>query len=131
MNAGCSLPNLGFTLHSSVRFKGFITYWKESIQAMRELEGGVIANPTEGRQVGHYWLQKSSLTSTERKKNTESWLSLEGLAEKVAQQGFTDLLMVEIGGSALGPQIVEWMRYPPKGLRFLLLTIRIQQAWIE
>ena len=30
-------------------------------QAMRALEGGAIANPDEGRMVGHYWLRDPSL----------------------------------------------------------------------
>ena len=116
MNTGCSLPHLGFTLHSSVPFE-FTTYWAESVQAMLDLESGAIANPTEGRQVGHYWLRNPSLTSTEQAKEiTDSWVLLDRLAEAVAKQEYTDLLMVGIGGSALGPQfLVDAL--PTKGLK--------------
>src|SRR5213083_2096268 len=30
---------------------------EHAFAAMRELEGGAIANPTENRMVGHYWLR--------------------------------------------------------------------------
>ena len=60
MKTGCSLPHLGFTLHSSVLLE-FTDYWSDAVQAMLELEHGAIANPTEGRQVGHYWLRNPGL----------------------------------------------------------------------
>ena len=116
MNTGCSLPHLGFTLYSSVILE-FTTYWSGAVQAMLDLEGGAIANPTEDRQVGHYWLRNPSLTSTEQAKEiTESWLILEQLTEAVSKQEYTDLLMVGIGGSALGPQfLVDAL--PTQGLK--------------
>lgn len=116
MKTGCSLPHLGFTLHSSVLLE-FTTHWSESVQAMLELEGGVIANPTEGRQVGHYWLRNPDLASTEQSTEiTDSWSMLERLVKIVAEQEYTDLLMVGIGGSALGPQfLVDAL--PTKGLQ--------------
>jgi glucose-6-phosphate isomerase len=33
----------------------------KAFAAMRELEAGVIANPTEKRMVGHYWLRNPAL----------------------------------------------------------------------
>src|SRR5947207_9723739 len=34
---------------------------EKAFAAMRELEAGAIANPDEGRMVGHYWLRNSKL----------------------------------------------------------------------
>ena len=116
MNTGCSLPHLGFTLHSSVLLE-FTTYWAESVQAMLELEEGAIANPTEGRQVGHYWLRNPDLASAEQSTEiTTSWSMLEDLANVVATSDYTDLLMVGIGGSALGPQLLV-DALPTQGLK--------------
>lgn len=38
--------------------------FEHAFQAMAELEGGSIANPDEGRMVGHYWLRNSKLAPT-------------------------------------------------------------------
>lgn len=35
--------------------------FKSAFKAMEELEKGSIANPDEGRMVGHYWLRNSGL----------------------------------------------------------------------
>ena len=35
--------------------------WKKAIADMSALEKGAIANPDEGRQVGHYWLRDAAL----------------------------------------------------------------------
>src|SRR5213075_879954 len=37
---------------------------EKAFAAMRELEAGAIANPDEGRMVGHYWLRDSKLAPT-------------------------------------------------------------------
>jgi hypothetical protein len=37
---------------------------ENAFAAMRDLEAGVIANPTENRMVGHYWLRNSALATT-------------------------------------------------------------------
>ena len=102
-DTGCSLPRRIF---SSVLLE-FTNNWAAAVQAMLELEGGAIANPTEGRQVGHYWLRNPDLSSTAQSKEiTDSWSLLEDLANVVAKGDYTDLLMVGIGGSALGPQFL-------------------------
>ena len=36
----------------------------KALAAIRELEAGAIANPDEGRMVGHYWLRDSQLAPT-------------------------------------------------------------------
>jgi glucose-6-phosphate isomerase len=38
--------------------------FEHAFKAMAELEGGSIANPDEGRMVGHYWLRKPELAPT-------------------------------------------------------------------
>src|ERR671925_2211326 len=37
---------------------------ERAFAAMRELEAGAIANPTEKRMVGHYWLRNPALAPT-------------------------------------------------------------------
>jgi glucose-6-phosphate isomerase len=37
---------------------------EHAFAAMRELEAGAIANPTENRMVGHYWLRNPALAPT-------------------------------------------------------------------
>src|SRR6476660_1733589 len=37
---------------------------EHAFAAMRELEAGAIANPTEKRMVGHYWLRNPALAPT-------------------------------------------------------------------
>src|SRR5690348_14903629 len=37
---------------------------EKAFAAMRGLEAGAIANPTEGRMVGHYWLRNPALAPT-------------------------------------------------------------------
>lgn len=116
MNTGCSLPHLGFTLHSSVLLE-FTNNWADAVHSMLELEGGAIANPTEGRQVGHYWLRNPVLASPQQSEEiTDSWSMLEALANVVAKGDYTDLLMVGIGGSALGPQFLA-DALPTNGLK--------------
>jgi len=73
---------------------------------MEELESGGIANPDEDRRVGHYWLRNIDHAPQEIKEMIqESWESLDQLCPEVMDRGFSQLLMVGIGGSALGPQL--------------------------
>lgn len=106
MTTGCTLKDLGFTINSSIPFTD-MEAWSDSMDAMGELEEGAIANPTENRQVGHYWLRNPSLASTEQAAEIEaSWSALEDLSAFVSNKDYTHLLMVGIGGSALGPQLL-------------------------
>lgn len=80
------------------------------------LEAGEIANPDEGRMVGHYWLRNADLAPNAEIKAqiTEPLAALKEFGTKVnsgeltAPNGekFNSLLIVGIGGSALGPQLV-------------------------
>ncbi|AFY40178.1 glucose-6-phosphate isomerase [[Leptolyngbya] sp. PCC 7376] len=88
----------------------------KAFEDIKALEAGAIANPDEGRMVGHYWLRnpdlapnaelKADITTTLDKiqKFTKSVHSGEITAPGGAK--FTDILSVGIGGSALGPQFV-------------------------
>src|SRR5438128_84468 len=49
---------------------------QKAYRAMKELEGGAIANPDENRMVGHYWLRDSSKApNAEIKKEIDSCLA--------------------------------------------------------
>jgi len=83
---------------------------------MAALEGGAIANPDENRMVGHYWLRAPELAPTAeiREEITSTLAAIKAFADKIhkgeiaAPAGkFKELLVIGIGGSALGPQFVS------------------------
>lgn len=86
-------------------------------QAMAELEAGAIANPDENRQVGHYWLRNPAIApSEERRAEIAAALAqVKDLAAKIHSGAihppngdrFEHVIVVGIGGSALGPQFVS------------------------
>ncbi|MBC2604901.1 glucose-6-phosphate isomerase [Pelagicoccus albus] len=87
----------------------------KAFAAMDELEKGAIANPDEGRMVGHYWLRDADLAPNEELKTTisSSVEKIKAFAAKVhsgevkgSNGTFTDVLVIGIGGSALGPQFI-------------------------
>ena len=115
-------PDLHFSLDiSRVHFEG--SYFEtmsaavaKAFRSMEALEKGAIANPNEKRMVGHYWLRAPELAP-----NAEVRHDIEDTNEAIyefvrkvdagelqASNGddFTDLLLIGIGGSALGPQLV-------------------------
>ncbi len=83
---------------------------------MEALESGAIANPDENRMVGHYWLRNPALAPSAKFRE-----AIESAIEKIlhftedvhagkiaGQKGpFRNLLLIGIGGSALGPQFVS------------------------
>ena len=82
---------------------------------MARLEAGAIANPDENRMVGHYWLRNPSLAPTpEIRKEIEYTVArIKKFASKIhadkirgAGGPFKNYLLIGIGGSALGPQLV-------------------------
>ena len=82
---------------------------------MRKLEAGAQANPDEKRMVGHYWLRNPALAPTpEIRQEIESTVAaVKAFATQVhsgkvrgATGPFKNLLVIGIGGSALGPQFV-------------------------
>ncbi|OYV48622.1 MAG: glucose-6-phosphate isomerase [Verrucomicrobia bacterium 21-51-4] len=87
----------------------------QAFSAMAALEKGAIANPDENRRVGHYWLRSPKLAPTpEIRQAIESCLAhIHAFAGQVhrgqvqgAQGNFKNLLVIGIGGSALGPEFV-------------------------
>ena len=94
------------------------------------LEAGAIANPDENRMVGHYWLRNSAIAPTTELKALidEPLLELKSFAGEVLSgkirapkgQRFTTCLVIGIGGSALGPELVA-DALPAKGLKMEFL----------
>jgi glucose-6-phosphate isomerase len=90
--------------------------FEKAFKDMEALEAGAIANPDEGRMVGHYWLRNPDLAPTPEIKQEilEPLEQIETFAKKVHSgeikpphaSKFTDILCIGIGGSALGPQFV-------------------------
>ncbi len=106
--------------------------WEAAHRAMGELEAGAIANPDEGRQVGHYWLRAPELAPSAevRREIEETLAAVRAFAAQVhsgeaAPPGggrFRNLLLIGIGGSALGPQLVaDALGGPGQPLRLFFL----------
>ena len=105
-------------------FAGMAFVADRACKEMKELEAGAIANPDEGRMVGHYWLRKASLAPTQEIRDaiTSTERAIMHFAEEVhsgkilsaSEKKFTDLLVVGIGGSALGPQLVADALWSPE-----------------
>ncbi len=118
----CTVPSLGFTLDVSRMtfpedfFSQMEPRMQKAFRAMSELEKGAVANPDEKRRVGHYWLRAPELApSSDLQQAIRATLEkIKAFARDVhggriaAANGkpFTDLLLIGIGGSALGPQFV-------------------------
>jgi len=89
----------------------------KAFAAMRALEAGAIANPTEKRIVGHYWLRNAALAPTPeiRTEIERTIKQIKAFATDIhggkitAENGkpFKHVLLIGIGGSALGPQFVS------------------------
>ncbi|KAL0322864.1 UNVERIFIED_CONTAM: Glucose-6-phosphate isomerase 1, chloroplastic [Sesamum angustifolium] len=105
---------------------------QKAFKDMEDLEKGAIANPDEGRMVGHYWLRNPKLAPkaflTQQIENTLERIC--GFAEQVIsgkirppqKERFTQILSIGIGGSALGPQFVAEALAPdnpPLKIRFI------------
>ena len=97
-------------------FKKMEKPMRKAFDDMAALEKGAIANPDEGRMVGHYWLRNSALapTPTIRGQIDSAIKQIKSFAADVHQgklrgQGgkFEKILIIGIGGSALGPQFVS------------------------
>ena len=116
-----SIEELDFALDiSRIDFgDNFLAEMEPKIQsaftAMAELEAGAIANPDEGRMVGHYWLRNPALApQPELTAEIESCLAqIKQITADVhsgkiagAKGTFKNCLIIGIGGSALGPQFV-------------------------
>lgn len=121
-------PELGFTLDTSRMDAP--AEWSEEMQSKIErafsdrarIEAGEIMNPDEGRAVGHYWLRNPDIAPAEE----GAWIRdvkerVSDLAAKVLDgsiqapngKNFRHVLLIGIGGSALGPQLVAKALLPP------------------
>jgi len=118
----CVVESLGLRLDPS-RME-FTDAWLDELEPrmqrayddMDALERGAIANPDEKRMVGHYWLRAPERAPTpELRAEVEGTLAqIKRFTQKVradairGERGsFVNLLVVGIGGSALGPQFVS------------------------
>jgi len=128
----CTCPTLGLSLDISripfgdSFFKDMAGPMRKAYAAMQRLEAGDKVNPDEkddagkpGRMVGHYWLRNWPLAPN--KKLRDAIGSTIDAVDKfvtgvhkgrikppkaTGADRFTDVLVVGIGGSALGPQLV-------------------------
>jgi len=114
--------DLGFSLDiSRMRFDdGFharLAPLVSKAHADREaLEAGAIANPDEDRMVGHYWLRNPALApNDELRREIETTREAIAAFARAVHSGaitapdgglFTEVLLIGIGGSALGPQFI-------------------------
>jgi glucose-6-phosphate isomerase len=99
-----------------------------AFEAMTELEAGAIANPDEGRMVGHYWLRSPELAPDEATSTAVQAMrsAVAELAAKIHSgamspergERFLHAVVVGIGGSSLGPLLVAEALgvHPERGL---------------
>lgn len=89
---------------------------RKAFADMAALEKGAIANPDEKRMVGHYWLRNPALAPTPeiRREIEETLAEIKKFTAQVhegkiqgARGAFKNVLLIGIGGSALGPQFVS------------------------
>jgi glucose-6-phosphate isomerase len=129
--------SIGFTLDESKILKTDAIEKKLDIlevlafNAMDALEHGAIANATEGRMVGHYWLRAPHLAPQKELSCAieDTLKAIRGFVEKIFSgeissngKKFTHLLCIGIGGSALGPQLItSAFSSPLKGLKITFL----------
>ena len=118
----CNCPEIGLSLDISrmnfgdVFFKQMEPAMQRAFTAMAELEKGAIANPDEGRMVGHYWLRNSALAPSPdlRKEIDDTIKQVTRFSHRVhtgevttpSGDRFRNFLVIGIGGSALGPQFI-------------------------
>jgi glucose-6-phosphate isomerase len=89
---------------------------QSALDAMEALEGGAIANPDEQRMVGHYWLRApekaptpeiaAAIRDTRARVLDFAARVHDGRVKPPRAERFRHVLVVGIGGSALGPQLV-------------------------
>ncbi len=115
-------PGLGITLDTSkmsvtpADLRELQPSLDAAFDAMTKLEAGDTANPDEGRMVGHYWLRDAELAPTPElqqaiQRDLDDVLAF---AEDIHKKQitppqstrYTELLIIGIGGSALGPQLI-------------------------
>ena len=98
---------------------------------MAELEKGAIANPDEQRMVGHYWLRNPELAPNAqlRADIEQTNARIKEFAAQVhsgaispnQQKKFEHVLLIGIGGSALGPQFIADALGSARSVQYLFL----------
>jgi len=90
-----------------------------ALAAMQQLEAGALANPDEERQVGHYWLRAAETAPDRQVRSAilKTRDQIKSFAARVhsgeirppagGSERFRHLLLIGIGGSALGPQFLN------------------------
>ncbi len=125
---------------------------ERAFAAMTKLEAGAEANPDEKRKVGHYWLRAPQLAPDPEitSEITSTLEAVKAFAVKVhsgeiggTKGKFKHLLVIGIGGSALGPQLVNhalgnprkdklavhfFDNTDPDGIDYVLTSLRGQLA---
>ena len=116
-------PAVGLTLDvSSMNFphqflEEMASPMQQAFEQMDALENGSIANADENRMVGHYWLRHPALAPSRsiqtliennisEIKNFSGKIH-EGILRSPKGDPFRKILLVGIGGSALGPQFIH------------------------
>ena len=116
-------PSSGFSLDTSrinyedAYLKAMEPKLQSAFEEMARLEAGEVANRDEGRMVGHYWLRAPQLAPTAEIRSAIS-LTLDKIkaftrdvhSGQIGPRSgvtFSHILIVGIGGSALGPQFAN------------------------
>jgi glucose-6-phosphate isomerase len=118
----CECPSLGLSLDISRMnfphdfFTSMTGKMNAAFAAMDKIDHGAVANTDENRMVGHYWLRDSRRAPTPeiRLQIDETVGSIKTFARDIhaahikspSGKPFTHILVIGIGGSALGPQFV-------------------------
>jgi glucose-6-phosphate isomerase len=117
------IPDIGIKLDTSrMRYpesfiKECIPQFNDALSQLEEIERGEKVNTDEGRMVGHYWLRNPELAPDEAITSNikASITELKNFSDEIhsasltGQRGgkFKNVLIIGIGGSALGPQLVS------------------------
>ncbi len=125
-----ALPELGMALDTSLMNYpvSFLSKMEpaiqQALQSMADLERGDIVNPDENQMAGHYWLREPSLAPNDEitVQVNETLSRIKGFSEAVHRGEisggtgpFRRMLIIGIGGSALGPQFVSQALVQPEG----------------
>ena len=118
----CQVPSIGMSLDISRMSFGDDLFGQlaepmaGALSAMAELEGGAKANRDEDRMVGHYWLRAPGMAPDDaiRSGIEDAVAAVKQLADDVETavikpergEGFYVVLVIGIGGSALGPRLI-------------------------
>ncbi len=78
-----------------------------ALREMRAVEAGEKVNRDENRAVGHYWLRRPHLAPVPERQQIESAMDQVDRFAEQCRGRFRKFLLIGIGGSALGPQLLD------------------------